>query len=153
MKKTLAALICASTLMGGAMADEIVRTPAPGNFPISTVVEVPSTVKTYYLSGVVPAKQEDGTFGNTEAQTVSVLKGIEAQLKAKGLEMSDIVKMQAFLVATPETGKMDFDGFMKGYNQYFGTEAQPNTPARSTFEIKALYLPEWFVEIEVIAVK
>lgn len=153
MKKTLAALVFASSIMGGAMANDIVRTPAPGNFPISTVVEVPSNLKTYYLSGVVPSKLEDGTFGNTEAQTVSVLKGIEGVLKSKGLEMSDVVKMQVYLVTDPALGKMDFDGFMKGYTQFFGTEAQPNTPARSAFEVKALYLPEWFVEIEVIAVK
>ncbi len=42
--------------------------------------------------------------------------------------------MQAFLVGDPEFGgRMDFDGFMRGYRRFFGTTEQPNLPARSAF--------------------
>ena len=71
-----------------------------------------------------------------------------------GLSMSDVIKMQVFLVKDPAKGnKMDFAGFMKGYTQFFGTAEQPNLPARSAFEIAALANPAWLVEIEVVAVR
>lgn len=48
-------------------------------------------------------------FGSTQVQTVSVLKAIESQLKAIGLTMGDVVKMQVFLVGDPAMdGRMDF---------------------------------------------
>lgn len=46
---------------------------------------------------------------------------------------------------------MDFEGFMKGYTQFFGTKEQPNLPARSAMQVAGLVLPEWLVEIEVVA--
>jgi enamine deaminase RidA (YjgF/YER057c/UK114 family) len=45
---------------------------------------------------------------------------------------------------------MDFDGFMTAYRRYFGTEAQPNLPARSTFQVAGLAAPGMLVEIEVV---
>jgi enamine deaminase RidA (YjgF/YER057c/UK114 family) len=48
-------------------------------------------------------------------------------------------------------GKMDFGGFMKAYTKYFGTEDQPNKPARSAFQIAGLAGgPGMLVEIEVV---
>lgn len=154
MKKLTAMMLLAGVTMTGAIASEIVRTPAPGGFPISTVVEVPADAKTFYLSGAVPPKLEDGTFArSTEDQTVGILNGIKATLESQGLTMGDIVKMQVYLVADPDLGKMDFAGFMKGYTQFFGEGAETKLPARSAFEVKALAFPEWLIEIEVIAAK
>ncbi len=89
-----------------------------------------------------------------KTQTVGVLKSIEATLKDLGLTMGDVVKMQVFLVGDPKMdGKMDFAGFMKGYTQFFGTQAQPNLPARSAMQVAGLVNPGWLVEIEVTAVR
>jgi enamine deaminase RidA (YjgF/YER057c/UK114 family) len=46
---------------------------------------------------------------------------------------------------------MDFAGMMKAYREFFGTAAQPNTPARSTMQVAGLVDPGWLVEIEVTA--
>ncbi len=156
MKKLTAILLAAGISMSGAMAADIERTAAPNGFPISTVVSVPSNAKTFYLSGVVPPKLEDGTFArSTEDQTVGILNTIKETLEAQGLTMADVVKMQVYLVADPDLGKMDFTGFMKGYTQFYGEAegAEAKVPARSAFEVKALAFPEWLIEIEVIAVK
>lgn len=152
---TLAALgLTLTSSLALAQTPKIERQPVP-NFPISTAVTIPAGATTYYLSGVVPPKLADGSYGaNTEQQTVNILRAIEGNLKNLGLGLEDVVKMQVFLVADPKQGnKMDFTGFMKGYSQFFGTKAQPNTPARSAFEIKALVMPEWLIEIEVTAAK
>jgi len=47
-------------------------------------------------------------------------------------------------------GRMDFQGFMKAYTQYFGTPEQPNLPARSAVQAAGLAAPGMLVEIEVI---
>ena len=151
---------CAATTTGGG---DVVRYKTPGsNFPISAAVELPPDARLVYLSGKVPPvvdKSKPATDpaaygGDTEGQTVGVLKSIDEQLKSMNLTMGDVVKMQVFLVADPAKGnKMDFAGFMRGYTQYFGTEAQPNLPSRSAFQIAALANPAWYVEIEVVAVR
>lgn len=156
MKKLATIFLALGISMSGAMAKTIERTATPDGFPISTVVSVPSDARTYYLSGVVPPKLEDGTFArSTEEQTVGILNTIQETLEAEGLTMADVVKMQVYLVADPELGKMDFAGFMKGYTQFYGNAegAEAKVPARSAFQVAALAFPEWLIEIEVIAVK
>lgn len=159
----LAAAVLSGCAANGVPTGEVTRYKIPGSsFPISNAVEVSPGVSTVYLSGKVPAmldKSKPATDpaaygGDTEGQTVNVLKSIEAQLKSMDLSMSDVIKMQVFLVKDPAKGnKMDFAGFMKGYTQFFGTAEQPNLPARSAFEIAALANPAWLVEIEVVAVR
>jgi enamine deaminase RidA (YjgF/YER057c/UK114 family) len=139
---------------------ELTRHRTPGSdFPILMAVEVPAGYKTIYLSGVVPSVADVSkppntleAYGNTETQTVSALKNIERNLKRLGLSMSDVIKMQVFLVGDPQQqGKMDFKGLMAGYTQFFGTKEQPNLPTRSVFQVSGLANPGWLVEIEVIA--
>lgn len=158
----LAALMLAAySLSAAAQEGVIVRHPIPGSdFPIAQAVEIPPGATRVLLSGTVPAPAEGATdpnspsaYGNTEAQTLSVLKQIEGKLQALGLSMGDVVKMQVYLVAPSDQEPMDFAGFMKGYGQFFGTAAQKNLPVRSVFEVAGLVEPAWLVEIEVEAVR
>lgn len=142
-----------------ALADDVVRHTNPGSsFPIARAVEIPADSTVVHLSGAVPAivdetadRSSPAAYGDMQAQTVSVLQAIENTLEDLDLSMKDVVKMQAFLVA-PE-GDLDFEGFMAGYTQFFGTEAQPNLPARSVVTVAGLVHPAWLVEIEVTAVR
>lgn len=159
----LAAAVLSGCATHGAQTAEVIRYKLPGsNFPISNAVEVTPGVNTVYLSGKVPgvvdktkAATDPAAYGgDTEGQTVNVLKSIEGQLKSMGLSMGDVIKMQVFLVKDSNKGnKMDFAGFMKGYTKFFGTAEQPNLPSRSAFEIAALANPAYLVEIEVVAVR
>ncbi len=68
--------------------------------------------------------------------------------------MSDVVKMNVFLVGDPaKGGAMDFEGLMKAYARHFGTSAQPSLPARTTVQVVALPMPGALVEIEVVAAR
>lgn len=143
-----------------ATAGELVRHRTPGSdFPILMAVEVPPGYKAIYLSGVVPSVADStkpaGTieaYGDTKTQTISVLQNIERNLKRLNLSMSDVIKMQVFLVGDPQLqGKMDFRGMMAGYTQFFGTKEQPNLPTRSVVQVSGLANPGWLVEIEVVA--
>ena len=155
-----AATLALALAAGPAAAEEVVRHPIPGSdFPISRAVEVPGSVTMVWLSGAVPTLPEGtgpevptGGYGDTQVQTVSVLGSIETTLAELGLSMGDVVKMQVFLVA-PDGEAMDFEGFMAGYTQFFGTESQPRLPVRTVVEVAGLAHPDWLVEIEVAAVR
>lgn len=153
-----AGAIPAQTLDSG-----VIRHAIPdSNFPIAAAVEVPASASLVYLSGTVPsvidvsqAKDSVKAYGvDTEAQTSGVLSSIQKNLQRLGLTMGDVVKMQVYLVGDPaNNGQMDFAGFMRGYTQFFGTQAQPNLPVRSVFQVAGLANPGWLVEIEVVAVR
>jgi enamine deaminase RidA (YjgF/YER057c/UK114 family) len=164
MKPLIASASLAVGLMtaGSALADDVVRHKIPNSdFPIARAVEVPAGKTTVYLSGAVPSVVVEGAdkntvaaYGDTRAQTESVLNSIDKTLADLGLEMGDVVKMQVFLVGDPATGgQMDFAGFMKGYTKFFGTDAQPNLPSRSVVQVAGLANPGFLVEIEVTAVR
>jgi cytochrome c553/enamine deaminase RidA (YjgF/YER057c/UK114 family) len=163
MNKTLSAAALtaglAAAAISGAAAAEVTRYPIPGSdFPIAQAVEVSAGTNLVFHSGTVPgpANPEAERFsaefwGDTEAQTMSVFGRLEQSLAAKGLGFGDVVKMQVYLVGVPELdGAMDFQGFMTAYRRYFGTEEQPNLPARSTFQVAGLASPGMLVEIEVV---
>ncbi len=164
MKSRIGAVALAATVVaaGNAFAAEVVRHKIPNsNFPIARAVEVPADKTTVYLSGAVPSvidekadKATVAAYGDTKAQTESVLKSIDKTLNELDLKMGDVIKMTVFLVGDlGKGGKMDFACFMEGYTQFFGTEAQPNLPTRSVVEVAGLASPGFLVEIEVTVVR
>ncbi|HEV7659738.1 MAG TPA: RidA family protein [Allosphingosinicella sp.] len=135
-----------------------VRRLGPADSPISASVELPQHSRLVYVSGTVPdpadAAAPPGSvqrYGDTATQTRSVLRKIEAQLARHDLSLRDVVMMRVFLVAPPGQARMDFAGMMTAYREFFGTEAQPMRPARSTMQVAGLVDPGWLVEIEVTA--
>jgi enamine deaminase RidA (YjgF/YER057c/UK114 family) len=158
--RTLLAFLLLPSL---APAQEVIRHPLPNGstFPISAAVEVPPGKTLVYLSGMVPpvletkaAKDSIAAYGDTRQQTIGALTMIQSELVKLHLTMADVVKMQAFLVGdAAKGGKMDFEGFMQGYTQFFGTPAQPHLPVRSAMQVAALANPGYLVEIEVTAVR
>lgn len=155
-----ASLVLLSLLASGTAGAQAPRHVGPAEAPIAAAVEVPAGTRTVYLSGNVPDVADPaapaGTvarYGDTAAQTRSVLARIEKQLAGLGLRMGDVVMMRVFLVAPPGQARMDFPGMMKAYSEKFGTAAQPNKPARSTMQVAGLVDPGWLVEIEVTAAR
>ena len=142
---------------GAAQAQGIQRHGAP-QAPISASVELPANSRLVYISGTVPDPADPNApagsvqrFGDTATQTRSVLRKIEAQLATHNLSLRDVVMMRVFLVAPPGQARMDFAGMMTAYREFFGTEAQPMKPARSTVAVAGLVDPGYLVEIEVTA--
>jgi enamine deaminase RidA (YjgF/YER057c/UK114 family) len=151
-------------MSGGAHAADksaIVRTPmANPAAPIAAAVTVPPGYATYYISGALadPAdpKAPEGSpqrWGNTEAQTASILGKMKTSLAALGLSFADVVQAHVYLAADPATGKLDFAGLNKAWSVEFGTATQPNKPARAAVQVAALVAPGALVEIEFIAAK
>ena len=159
MRTRFVILGIAGAMLSTVASAEPPKRVGPDASPISTSVSVPPGGRLVYVSGTVPdvvdANAPEGSvarYGDTEAQTRSVLKKVEAALVAQGLGLGDVVMMRVFLVAPPGQ-RMDFAGMMKAYREYFGTAKQPNKPARSTMQVAGLVDPGWLVEIEVTAAK
>lgn len=159
MKKTMlfGALMAVSAFANA----DVTRHALPNNstFPISRAVEVTADTKLIFHSGTVPGAAnpdaERGSreyYGDTEAQAMSVFARMQESFDELGVDFGDIIKMQVFLVGDPTMdGKMDFSGFMRAYTKYFGTDEQPNKPARSAFQIAGLAGgPYMLIEIEVV---
>lgn len=162
VNQVLAATLGLFMLLAQANASEVIRHKIPRtDFPVALAIEIPANATLVNFSGAVPSvihadqdKTSVAAYGDTQAQTVNVLQGIEQSLKSLGLQMRDVVKMQVYLVGDPTNhGKMDFAGFMNGYTRFFGTAQQPLLPTRSVFQVAGLANPGYLVEIEVTAVR
>ena len=143
---------------------DVTRYALPNNstFPIARAVEVPAGKTLIFHSGQVPSAAnpdaERGSaeyYGDTYTQAESIFRKFETSFEEIGVGYEDVVKMQVFLVGDPNMdGQMDFAGFMRSYSKYFGTEEQPNKPARSAFQIAGLAGgPYMLVEVEMVIAK
>lgn len=159
MRHLILAGLIACIAAAGAEAQQA-RRLGPADAPISASVELPAGARIVYVSGTVPDPADAAApagspqrYGDTAAQTRSILGKIERQLGAHGMSLADVVMMRVFLVAPPGQPRMDFAGMMSAYREFFGTAAQPNRPARSTMQVAGLVDPGWLVEIEVTAAR
>jgi enamine deaminase RidA (YjgF/YER057c/UK114 family) len=151
--------ILALSTAGATPAADIVRHSLGANntFPIARAVQVPPGKTLYFHSGTTPApldaKATPGSseyWGDTKTQALSVFGRLKESLDSLGLGFQDTVAMTVYLVGDPaKGGKMDFEGFMSAYTQFFGTKEQPNLPARSTVQVASLVAPGMLVEIEI----
>jgi enamine deaminase RidA (YjgF/YER057c/UK114 family) len=117
-----------------------------------TTIKIPANAETLYLSGTGASRKADGTWGNMEEQAIDTFTKFKGILEAEGWSMSDIVQVRVFAVAG-EYGLLDFDGFNRGYQRFFGTEENPMKPVRSFIQVAALVNPDWLIEIEIRAAR
>ena len=153
-----AATLALSVGVGNSASAEVRRHKLPdSDFPIAQAVEVLPGTTLVYHSGMIPRPADPDAeqyspeyWGDTEAQALSVFSRLQDSLTAKGLTFGDVIKMQVFLVAPEAGGMMDFEGMMRAYRRYFGTDDQPKLPARSAMQVAGLARPGMLVEIEVV---
>lgn len=144
-------------------AAEVTRLKSNPQALILDGVRVSDDMEIFFLSGQLPSPIDPKKpmaevksieeMGDSKTQTISTLNKIKALLESQGYKMSDLVKLTLFVAADPKTGKMDFAGVNEGFKQFFGTAENPNTVARSTFQVAALVGPYFLIEIEATAVK
>jgi len=166
MNRPVLAALSLALLPTALSAAPIQRFQVPGPKPAMILqgVEVPAGATMLYLSGQVASPIDPkvvlsptvtmADLGDTKTQTVSVLGKIKAALEAHGFAMTDVIKLTVFVAGDPaKGGKMDFAGMNDGFKQFFGTPENPNTVARSAFQVAALAGPAFLVEIEATAAK
>ncbi len=136
-------------------AEVVTRTYNSPTAVIAGTASIAEGSKLVFISGTTPSPVDPAVpdnLGDTRQQTLSVLTKIQDTLTSLGMDMGDVVKMTVFLVGVPELdGRMDSAAMNEVFRTFFGTEAQPNRPTRSTIQVAALGRPGMYVEIEAIA--
>jgi enamine deaminase RidA (YjgF/YER057c/UK114 family) len=155
MKTALLGSLAAVLLAGAASAQTVERIyPPVPTAPIASATVVPPGFTTYYVSGALPtpttpaANGQPAVYGDTTAQTRSVLDNLKAVMDKMGIGFGDVVAAHVFLDPKADVGAMN-----KVWSTEFGTAAQPNKPARATVYVHALVAPGALLEIEFTAVK
>ena len=155
---------CVAAMPAAASAEgEVVRIKRNPAALILDAARVNAGADTIYVSGQLPSPLDPALpmsevdsledMGNTRAQTISVLGKIRDILATQGFSMSDVVKLTLFVAADPRTGAMDFAGVNEGFRTFFGTAENPETVARSTFQVAGLVGPHYLIEIEAVAAR
>ena len=161
---TIALAACAIALPACASAQgEVVRIQRNPSAIILEAARVNAGADVIHVSGqlaspvdpAMPMSAVDSIadMGDTRAQTISCLEKIRDILATQGFTMSDVVKLNLFVMPDPATGKMDFAGVNEGFRTFFGTAETPETVARSTFQVAALVGPHYLIEIDAIAAR
>jgi 2-iminobutanoate/2-iminopropanoate deaminase len=111
------------------------------NVPFSDVTQVGNL---YFLTGQIGKNHQTGKMaeGGIEAETIQVIKNIEAVLKQHNLTLKDVVKCTVILTDIEDFSKM---------NAVYTTFFVDNLPARTTFAANLVAGAK--IEIEVIAAK
>lgn len=111
------------------------------NAPFSEVTQVGNL---YFLTGQIGKNHQTGKMaeGGIEAETVQVIKNIEAVLKNHNMTLKDVVKCTVILSNIDDFSKM---------NAVYTTFFVDNLPARTTFAANLVAGAK--IEIEVIAAK
>jgi enamine deaminase RidA (YjgF/YER057c/UK114 family) len=117
-----------------------------------TTVKIPANAETLYLSGTGATQKPDGSWGTMEEQAVDIFNKFKTTLEGEGWAMSDIVQVRVFAVAGAD-GVLDFEGFNRGYLEFFGTENNPTKPVRSFVQVAALVAEGWLLEVEIRAAR
>jgi len=148
----MAAVTCIA-IAAPAWAENVSVVPQGGR--VADLVRTPAGSEVAYVAGQTADPTAPGPppqYGDTQAQTVSVLGKIQRLLRAQGFSLEDVVMMRVALVGDPaKGGAMDFAGMNAGYARFFGTTR--HKPARMTTRVAALVEPGALVEIEVQAAK
>lgn len=132
-----------------------------GSLPFLAGVTIPAGRDVLLLSGHTPPVIDTSAppdsiaaFGDTYRQSIGALEELERTLQRLHLTISNLVKLQVFVVGDPALGgRMDSEGFSRAYDKFFGTPTQPLLVARTRVQVVGLVNPGWLVEIEAIAVR
>lgn len=96
--------------------------------------------KTIYVSGQI------GEGPDLDTQMRDVLANLEAALQSAGAEMTDIIKMNTYIV---DYEPAMLDTFRSIRKELMGDEKMP---ASTLVGVTSLALPEWLIEIDAVAV-
>ncbi|MEQ9110878.1 MAG: RidA family protein [Rhodospirillaceae bacterium] len=143
---TLAAVAVTCMAYAASAADttstNIVRNPTGGYSQRS--VEIPPGSRVLFISGQTATDAEGFTPPDAETQADIVYAKVEQTLKDAGMDWSDVVKTNLYMINPADIGAIVKAG--QKYNP-------GGTQAGTLVYVKALALPEVLIELEAVAAK
>ncbi|MEQ9446895.1 MAG: RidA family protein [Rhodospirillaceae bacterium] len=143
---TLAAVAVTCMAYAASAADttstNIVRNPTGGYTQRS--VEIPPGSRILFISGQTATDAEGFTPPDAETQADIVYAKVEQTLKDAGMDWSDVVKTNLYMINPADIGAIVKAG--QKYNP-------GGTQAGTLVYVKALALPEVLIELEAVAAK
>jgi enamine deaminase RidA (YjgF/YER057c/UK114 family) len=115
--------------------------PAPAS-NYSHIVEVPEGTRLVFVSGQVGLDTDGNCAEDFTGQCNQVFANIKAALAAMDMQMSDLVRLNAYLTDAGDVG-----GFRDIRDKWMAGHAAASTLVM----VPALAAPNWKVEIEVVA--
>ncbi|WP_428698532.1 RidA family protein [Stappia sp.] len=115
---------------------------APPFARYSHAVEIPAGHRLVVCSGQLGIDSQGDVPPDVEGQTRLCFANIAAILAEAGMDLSDIVRINAFV-----TGREHLPGYMKTRDEFTGSPP----PASTLMIVSGFARPEFVVEIEVIA--
>lgn len=110
----------------------------------SQALEVDPNKRWLFTAGQVGAAPDGSTSDSFEDQVAQTWANILALLQEGGMGIDDIVKVTGYVV-----GKENFPAYAAGRKKVMADAR----PASTAIIVPALAMPQWLVEIEVIAAK
>lgn len=108
----------------------------------SHAIEVPAGHRLLVCSGQLGAMPDDAVPEDVEAQAAICFSNITEILRAAGMTIDDIVRLNAFV-----TDREDLAGYMKARDRFVGARK----PASTLMIVTGFSRPEFKVEIEALA--
>jgi enamine deaminase RidA (YjgF/YER057c/UK114 family) len=122
-----------------------VRTPSTIRAPFARYshgIEVPPGHRILFVSGQLGIARDDLIPKDTASQARLCFSNIEAVLREAGMQLSDIVRINAYV-----TGREHLQPYMEVRNALFSDPA----PASTLMIVSGFARPEFTVEIEAVA--
>lgn len=110
----------------------------------SHAVEVGPGARTLFISGQIPMSPDGTCPEDFRTQAWQCWNNLSATLAAAGMELTDLVRVQAYVTSTEYLGD---------YRAIRDEVVGDKRPASTLLVVAGLGRPEWKVEIEAIAAK
>jgi enamine deaminase RidA (YjgF/YER057c/UK114 family) len=105
-------------------------------------IEVPPNARWLYIAGQVGTRKDGTVPPSIEEQSEIAWQNIVAILAAADMKVTDIVKIQQFVLSLE-----DFPKYAATRAKFLGS----HRPASTALVVKALVRPNWLVEVEAVA--
>jgi len=116
----------------------------PFNNAYSHAVVIPPNARVLHTAGQLGARPDGTVSADAGEQAEQLWQNLLAILRGAGMEVSDIVKLTAYVVGT------------ENYPAYAAARARhlgDHKPAATAISVPALLKPEWLMEVEMIAAR
>jgi enamine deaminase RidA (YjgF/YER057c/UK114 family) len=107
-------------------------------------VETPAGARTLWISGQVGTKPDGSLPPDCGGQAEQIMENLKAILASAGMDFSDLVKLNAYLVKAE-----DIPVFAPIRAKHLGGAK----PAMTSVVVTALAVPQWLIEVEAVASK